>query len=537
MATFTVTSSSKGPTALSGVGDYSLFLANRVNSVLTSAMFTTLTNPAHTEPVSTVKITTLPANPAILKYNGIQVVQDQEVSIADIDAGLLTYEAPLQDNLATNNFIFLLKDDASEVYINDSGTFTITSARKTIVTNNPPRIGDNSLSLNHAAQHVFTLANFTTETNPVYYDAEGDAASIVKITQLPGNGEIQLSGTPITLNQEIAVADIGNLTYNADSNITASHSTDFKFKIQDAGSGSFSTVEGTMNISVAEIVVNAPTVSNSNANLIAPTYQFKVADFTNGFADADGDSYKDVIIDNLPVIGSIAFSGTPVSKGDMIDLASISGLIYTLPNNYTVESNSLYKYSKDVKQIITEHKNIGYNLELHGSGKLTFKNDNNQYIYVKGSLTTMPINIDFKISDNSVFELESNQATFTLIPQGDVNIQPPYVNNPPIIGDNRITTKYTDTITLYRNVFIDDTDPRFSDPEGDQPYELKVLTLPTNGTLYLRSTPVAQNQILNFITDIDTGDFVYTPDNTRTDVKNVNFEVAISDTGSKTFSQ
>lgn len=42
-----------------------------------------------------------------------------------------------------------------------------------------------------------------------FSDVDGDSLDLVKILSLPTNGSLQLSGVPIVVNQEIAVANLG----------------------------------------------------------------------------------------------------------------------------------------------------------------------------------------------------------------------------------------------------------------------------------------------------------------------------------------
>jgi hypothetical protein len=281
-------------------------------------------------------------------------------------------------------------------------------------------------------------------------------------------------------------------------------------------------------------------VDPASANLSSKTYTFKLQDFTTNFSTEEGFTYNNVKLETLFEITKVEYLGNGISSGKEIKLSNVSGIKYTLPDEFAVYQGTLYEFPSSLDTIIADYNALGYKLSYNQAGVLRFTNESDEtdIVEVVGeSKDNSVLQLLFTVTDTQSPSKRTIQTLFSLIPTGDINVKPIYVNNPPIVGDNRLSTKYTESIVLHRNIFVDDTDPRFSDPEGDQPYELKVLTLPSNGTLYLRSAPVAQDQILNFISDIDTGDFVYTPDGTRTDIKNVNFEFAVSDTGSKTFAQ
>lgn len=110
-----------------------------------------------------------------------------------------------------------------------------------------------------------------------------------------------------------------------------------------------------------------------------------------------------------------------------------------------------------------------------------------------------------------------------------------YNNQPPIVGDGERTTNYGDPITLTRADFTTNTTPPYFDPEGDAPLTLRIDTLPTGGVLRLDGVDLIATQELDFVADIDTGLFTYTPDLNITTAHSVDFLFSISDTGSGLF--
>ena len=121
--------------------------------------------------------------------------------------------------------------------------FTITT---TAYVNQPPSaVGDNSITIDYAATHVFTTANFTTETTPVYADPEGNPAAQLKITSLPATGTLKFNGVAVTVNDIVAMTGTaptvasGALTYEADPGTTTAYADTFNFEIADSGSGTF----------------------------------------------------------------------------------------------------------------------------------------------------------------------------------------------------------------------------------------------------------------------------------------------------------
>lgn len=105
----------------------------------------------------------------------------------------------------------------------------------------PSEVGDNSLSTAHATTITFTADDFTTNTTPPYADPEGDAAANLRVLTLPANGDLELGGVAVTLNQIIPFTSIvaGQLTYVPDAALTTLRTVNFTFEIADAGSGQY----------------------------------------------------------------------------------------------------------------------------------------------------------------------------------------------------------------------------------------------------------------------------------------------------------
>lgn len=135
----------------------------------------------------------------------------------------------------------------------------------------------------------------------------------------------------------------------------------------------------------------------------------------------------------------------------------------------------------------------------------------------------------FKIIDSNINNPKaSNMATFTIV----IGARP---NQPPSsVGNNTVNTAYNTPITITTAMLTTQTVPAYADPEGDAPSKLKVLTLPSQGTLKLNNVNVTANQEIPF-TAITAGQLTYTPNNATVTAHSVNFTFAISDVGSQQF--
>jgi hypothetical protein len=207
--------------------------------------FTTDTTPQYSDPendpLSYIKVITVPSI-GLLYSNGVIV------SIGDvIQSGVLT----------TSNFYYKAPDTGQEsgyseswqFDIADSGSNSLSGLPGGIMTmqvleeaNLPPsQIGDNTIVLQNSQSHVFTTANFTSETIPAYADPEGDAPHRLKIINLPSNGNLIFNGINVVANQIILFSeiDLGYLVYSPEISLTSAQNYNFNFSVSDFGSGEF----------------------------------------------------------------------------------------------------------------------------------------------------------------------------------------------------------------------------------------------------------------------------------------------------------
>lgn len=135
----------------------------------------------------------------------------------------------------------------------------------------------------------------------------------------------------------------------------------------------------------------------------------------------------------------------------------------------------------------------------------------------------------FKIIDSNINNPKpSNMAIFRI----NVGERP---NQPPSqVGDNTVNTAYNTPITISQDMLTTGTTPPYADPENDPAYMLKILSLPSEGTLKFNNTNVTVNQVIPF-SGISTGGLTYSPNGSNIEAHSIQFTFAISDTGSQQF--
>ena len=170
------------------------------------------------------------------------VVLNEEILVVNIDASLFQYQADTTtSNAYSDTFSFDVKDEGSLTFGGLTGNVYLTIDEEG---NDPPSaVGDNSLTTEYGVSIVFTSANFTTETTPVYSDPEGDSAECLQILTLPTEGVLKNNGVDVVINEEILFTDIdlGLLTYVPNGLNSNTYNVDFDFQIKDSGSGQYTS--------------------------------------------------------------------------------------------------------------------------------------------------------------------------------------------------------------------------------------------------------------------------------------------------------
>ncbi|WP_254564241.1 putative Ig domain-containing protein, partial [Oscillatoria sp. HE19RPO] len=226
---------------------------------------------------------------------------------------------------STSNGSFLLQASTSNSNAGLGGTAATATVTVNPV-NDAPTLSTISKSSDEDTVITFTAADFTN----AYSDIEGDSLSKIKITSLPDNGTLFLSGTAVTANQEIEVANLGNLTFTPAANFNGT--TSFGWNGFDGTT--YAATEATAVLAIA-VANDAPTLTNvSKSGSEDTNLTFAAADFTAAFADADNDTLSKIKITSLPDNGTLFLSGTAVTANQEIEVAEVGNLTFTPAANF-----------------------------------------------------------------------------------------------------------------------------------------------------------------------------------------------------------
>jgi hypothetical protein len=128
-------------------------------------------------------------------------------------------------------------------------------------TNHAPAVGSFSKSLMQDTPLPFAAADFTGAfTDP---DA-GDSLQKIRITSLPPHGVLSLGGTAVSVNQEIATAQIGSLAYTPASGYTGSDSFAWNGSDGSLYAAIDATVNLTINAAVANLALHKPAAASTS---------------------------------------------------------------------------------------------------------------------------------------------------------------------------------------------------------------------------------------------------------------------------------
>lgn len=219
-----------------------------------------------------------------------------------------------------------------------------------------------------------------------------------------------------------------------------------------------------------------PSVNNVLVTLSDYSLNLDMSYFTNGYSDAQGDGWDKLVIYPLTnSVNKLKYDGSEVNVNLTIDVEDANNLVY--------ERNDEDIYQEDIR---------------------------------------------FRISDDNVNSLYSGISLVTIsaiIPD----------NLPPTIGDSTKDIDFNDQLVITVDMLTTETDPQYTDPEGDDPAYLRIDSLPLKGKLELDGVTVLLNQEIPF-NKIAQGLLIFKQDNQFTSSDSVEFNFSIQDTGSGQYS-
>ncbi|NBD25014.1 tandem-95 repeat protein [Paenibacillus glycinis] len=186
--------------------------------------------------------------------------------------------------------------------------------------------------------HAPTVSNISkngTEDEPVTFadedftgkfnDPDANSLATVKVTSLPAQGMLALSGTPVAVGQEIPASELDELTFVPAESWTGN--TSFTWNGSDGMT--YASVPANVTITIAPGNV-APTVADiAKSGTEDQPVAFAATDFTSQFTDPDeDDELVFAKLTNLPAYGKLKLDGTDVTEGQEIAAGDLDKLSF-----------------------------------------------------------------------------------------------------------------------------------------------------------------------------------------------------------------
>jgi large repetitive protein len=483
--------------------------------------------------LSRIKIASLPAK-GILKLNGIDVTLNQDIGAADI--GNLVY-VPIADYNGTDSFLWNGSDGISFAGNNAIVSLAIASV------NDIPTVNTLNKTIDEDSPAAFAFSDFAG----VFSDVDNDLLNKIKITALPTTGILRLNGTPVVVDQEIAGAQIGNLTFTPAPNFSGT----VTFEWNGSDGTAYADAPAIVNLTVTAIN-DLPAISAITKTVTEDTAViFASGDFTGAYSDADSDPLNKIIITFLPTNGTLTLSGAPVAVNQEILPADLGNLQYTPTLNFNgtdvfgwngSDGTGYALTATTVSLNITAVNNAPTVTNVSKAGTedtvVTFaaSDFSAQFADVDGNslseiqITSLPTGGTLRLGGIDVVAGQkisaSNLSNLTFTPNANVNgivsfgwngsdgalyaglaaavdltLAP--VNDPPtVISINK--TGVEDNAIAFS---LSDFTTAFSDIDNDGLNKIKITSLPTNGVLQVNGSVVAQDQEIS-ATDLNSLIFI-----------------------------
>lgn len=192
--------------------------------------------------------------------------------------------------------------------------------------NHAPEVSDIAKSVTDKSLVTFVATDFADK----FKDVDNNSLVKIKIVTLPANGTLKLNGVAVAVNQEIALADLSKLTFEANANWSGT--TSFSYNGSDGSL--YAVADARVTISVT---LNPPPVISDLTKSIDQnqTLQFLSTDFTSKYSDSKSNNLVYLRIESLPLHGELRISGNLITAGTVIPQSQLSKLTYTPAKDYT----------------------------------------------------------------------------------------------------------------------------------------------------------------------------------------------------------
>jgi YVTN family beta-propeller protein/VCBS repeat-containing protein len=262
---------------------------------------------------------------AFVTQNGISGVWSAPTMTLTGSATKANWQAALQS--VTYNNTTDAPNTASRTInfvVNDGMANSNTAARTVSITavNDPPAGTGQTLTINEDATYPFATADVGFYDTP---DNGLNALLAMKITTLPVNGALMLSGSPVTVGQFVSAANLasGLLVYTPPANASGAFYSSFTFQVQDDGG----TVNGGVDLDPTPNTMTFSLTALNDAPLnTVPGSQATTVGTALVFSTGNGNAVSVADVDAAAASVQVSLTATNGS----LTLAGLTGLTFTV---------------------------------------------------------------------------------------------------------------------------------------------------------------------------------------------------------------
>ncbi|WP_207422098.1 DUF7507 domain-containing protein [Desertivirga brevis] len=275
-----------------------LVVKNNTLSPLTNTKFNISSqySDVNNDPLVKIKITKLPLSGILQGNKGaglVNLIVGDEIPAANL--ATIAY-VPNTNFTGTDSFTWQATDGTE---------YSIDAAVSLTISNTVPTVNDLQIEILEDQTYTFTVADFQNK----YTDTNNDPLNKIQITTLPSNGTLKYDGVAITVNQEIAVADIVKLTFEPAKDFFGDNQISFSWEASDGTS--YSTTNALVKINVKP-VNDPPAFTKGQDQAVNMNTGVKtVAGWATGMSTGPNESTQSLIAFNLTNDNPGLFSAQP----------------------------------------------------------------------------------------------------------------------------------------------------------------------------------------------------------------------------------
>jgi hypothetical protein len=280
-----------------------------------------------------VRIDSLPDQGALIA-NGVELAIDAVVERSVIDNGEFYYVPPVHtEGNQTTAFKFTVQDTGQTV--NGGADLALTPSTATIenrgVNDAPVPSGDQTITVVEDTAYVLSVTDFP------FVDKENHPLHSVIINELPASGAITLNGVAISAGAAVTRAEIDAslLAYVPAPNAHGVSIDHFSVNVRDAGG--VLNLGADVSVDALKITVDGKAVNDAPTAVSAVVTMIEDIPFVFGheqfqITDTENHSLQSIVVEDLPLRGSLQLDGSSVSAGAVVSAADIgNGLLVYRP--------------------------------------------------------------------------------------------------------------------------------------------------------------------------------------------------------------